>query len=79
MTYTKEPEYSLLTFPFSGTDVRYRRLNGVSKADRTSGMVSSSVVTWTAANVPSTCTSAWAIVGTPTAEMPSSSQIGMYL
>jgi hypothetical protein len=47
MMYAKEPEYSPLTFPFSGTDVRYRRLNGVSKADRMSGMASLSVVTWT--------------------------------
>jgi hypothetical protein len=47
MTYAKEPEYSLLTFQFSGTAVRYRRLNGVANADRTSGMASLSVVTWT--------------------------------
>src|SRR5262249_28216884 len=70
----------LLTFPSSGTAVRYRRLNGVSKADRTSsGMASLSAVTWTAAAVPSTCTSASAIVGAPNAEMPSSSQIGIFL
>jgi hypothetical protein len=54
MTYAKEPEYSLLTFPFSGTAVWYRRLNGVSNADRTSGIASLSVVTWTASALMAT-------------------------
>ena len=40
MTCVREPEKTLLTFPSSGTDEWYRRLNGVPKADRTSGMVS---------------------------------------